>query len=167
MDKVRKPTNSDTPSSEPFRIYLKIAYYAVRYRQSYFTTDGLPPISSSWWQPLETHDQQLFLLNTSGNSPYITSPLTRGWVCRLQLMLVLASAVILRSESRGTHNHILLSHMRDSPNLEAQIHVIISPTHRVPFSSPPTTPRATVEVFDSASTQAQLSPRHWVFFSIR
>jgi hypothetical protein len=50
----------------------------------------------------------IFQLNTCGYSPYVTSSLTRGWVCRLQLLLVLASAVILRSESRGTHNHILL-----------------------------------------------------------
>jgi hypothetical protein len=39
----------------------------------------------------------------------------RGWVCRLQLLLALASAVILRSESRGTHDHILLSQIRNSP----------------------------------------------------
>jgi hypothetical protein len=41
--------------------------------------------------------------------------LTRGRVCRLQLLLVLASAVILRSESRGTRDHILLSQIRDFP----------------------------------------------------
>jgi hypothetical protein len=35
--------------------------------------------------------------------------LTRGWVCRLQLLLALASAVILGSESHGTCDHILLS----------------------------------------------------------
>jgi hypothetical protein len=44
----------------------------------------------------------------------------RWWVCRLQLLLTLASAVILGSESRGTHDHILLSQIRDSPNLEGQ-----------------------------------------------
>jgi hypothetical protein len=33
-------------------------------------------------------------------------------VCSLHLLLSLAIAVILESESRGTHNHILLSHMR-------------------------------------------------------
>jgi hypothetical protein len=44
--------------------------------------------------------------------------LMRERVCRLQLMLVLASAVILRPESRGTRDHILLSQIRDSPNLE-------------------------------------------------
>jgi hypothetical protein len=54
-------------------------------------------------------------LNTCGYSPYVTSSLMRGWVCRLQLLLGLASAVILRSESRGTHDHILLSQIRDFP----------------------------------------------------
>jgi hypothetical protein len=34
--------------------------------------------------------------------------------------LVLASAVIYRSESRGIHDHILLSQIRDSRNLEDQ-----------------------------------------------
>jgi hypothetical protein len=34
--------------------------------------------------------------------------LTRRRVCRLRFLLVLASAVILGCESRGTHNHILL-----------------------------------------------------------
>jgi hypothetical protein len=36
-----------------------------------------------------------------------TLSLTRGRVCRLQLLLVLASAVIRGSESRGTHDHIV------------------------------------------------------------
>jgi hypothetical protein len=55
----------------------------------------------------------------------------RGWVCPLQLQLVLASAVFLVSESRGTHYHILLSQIRDSPNLEGQIPVFIFPRNRV------------------------------------
>jgi hypothetical protein len=41
--------------------------------------------------------------------------LSRGRVCRLQLLLALASAVILRSESRGTYDHILQSQIRDYP----------------------------------------------------
>jgi hypothetical protein len=57
--------------------------------------------------------------------------LTRGRVCRLQLLLVLASAVILGSESRGTRDHILLSLIWDSPNLEGQVPVFISPRRRV------------------------------------
>jgi hypothetical protein len=73
----------------------------------------------------------IFQLNICGYSPYVTSSLTRGWVCRLQLLLVLASVVILRSESHGTHDHILLSQIRDSPNLDGQATVFISPRNRV------------------------------------
>jgi hypothetical protein len=56
--------------------------------------------------------------------------LTRGWVCRLQLLLA-ASAVILGFESRGAHDHILLSEIRDSLSLEGQVPVIISPRKKV------------------------------------
>jgi hypothetical protein len=78
------------------------------------------------------------------------------------LLLVLASVYILRSESRRTHDHILLSQIRDSPNLEVQVPVFISPRNRlaqlytrhwVPFSSSLTTHRAMVEVFVPASTR--------------
>jgi hypothetical protein len=41
--------------------------------------------------------------------------LTRGRVCRLQLLPALASAVILGSKSRGTRDHILPSQIRDFP----------------------------------------------------
>jgi hypothetical protein len=86
--------------------------------------------------------------------------LTREWVCRLQLLLDLTSAVILGSYSSGTRDHILLSQIRDSSNVEGQVPVFISPRNRVArlypqavgsFSPPPTTRRATVEVFESAS----------------
>jgi hypothetical protein len=73
----------------------------------------------------------IFQLTTCGYSPYVTSSLTRGWVCRLQLLLALASAVILGSKSRGTGDHILLSQIRDSHNLEGQVPVFISPRNRV------------------------------------
>jgi hypothetical protein len=102
-----------------------------------------------------------FQLNTCGFSPYITFSLTRGWVCRLQMLLVLASSVILVSESLGTHDRILLSQIRDSHSLEGQVPVYppgagwssYTPRHWVPFSSPPTTRRATVEVFKPVSTR--------------
>jgi hypothetical protein len=55
----------------------------------------------------------------------------RGWVCCLQLLMVLASAVILGSESRGTHDDILLSQIRDSPNMKGHALVFISPRNRV------------------------------------
>jgi hypothetical protein len=41
--------------------------------------------------------------------------LTRGRVCRLQLLLALAKEVIFGSESRGTRDRILLSQIRDFP----------------------------------------------------
>jgi hypothetical protein len=40
---------------------------------------------------------------------FVTPSLTRGWVCNLLLLLSLVSAVPLRSDSRGTRDHILLS----------------------------------------------------------
>jgi hypothetical protein len=92
----------------------------------------------------------IFQLNNCSYSPYVTSSLRRGFVCRSQLLLFPKSAVILRSESRGTHDHVLLSQIRDSPNLEGQVPVFISPRNRVarlypqalvPFSTPPTTRR--------------------------
>jgi hypothetical protein len=100
--------------------------------------------------PLRLMISIFFQLITSGNSPYVTSSLTRGWACRLQMLLVLTSEVILRSGSRGTHDHISLSQIRDSHNLDGQVPVYISPgtgwlscTPRqwVPFSLPPTTQR--------------------------
>jgi hypothetical protein len=87
----------------------------------------------------------IFQMKICRYSPYVTSSLIRGWVCRLQLLLVLASAVIPGSESRWTHDHILLSQIGDSPNLEGQVPVFIShrpsytPGHLVPFSSSPIT----------------------------
>jgi hypothetical protein len=61
----------------------------------------------------------------------VAPSLTRERVCLLQLLLALASTVILGSESHGTHDHILVSQIRDSPNLEGQIPVFISPRNRV------------------------------------
>jgi hypothetical protein len=113
-------------------------------------------------KPLETHDQYFFQLNTCGHGPYVTSPLTRRWVFRLQFLLGLASAVILRSESCWTHDNILLSQIRDSPNLEGQVPVFISSRNRVAQLCPlalgslfvtSTTRRATVEVSEPASTR--------------
>jgi hypothetical protein len=41
--------------------------------------------------------------------------LTRGRVCRLQLLLALASADIFESDSHGAREHNLLSQIRDFP----------------------------------------------------
>jgi hypothetical protein len=56
--------------------------------------------------------------------------LTRELVCRFQLLLVLSSAVILGSKSSGIRDHILLSQIWDSSNLEGQVPVFRSPRNR-------------------------------------
>jgi hypothetical protein len=89
---------------------------------------------------------------------------TRGWVCRIQFLLVLASAVILGSESWGTHNRILLPQIRDPPTWRVSSSYLYPPGTRWPsynpkhwvwvlFSSPPTTHRVTVAVFEPVSTR--------------
>jgi hypothetical protein len=64
-------------------------------------------------------------------------------VCHLQLLLTFSSAVILGFESRGTHDHILLSQIRESPNLsgggpricisQEQVGPIVLPGTGLPF----------------------------------
>jgi hypothetical protein len=49
------------------------------------------------------------------------SSLARGRVCCLQLLLTLANAVILWSESHGIHGHILLYQIRDSSKWRTRI----------------------------------------------
>jgi hypothetical protein len=82
---------------------------SVSESESYVATDG-PSASLSWnkapiWglRP-DFHYSQTVVGRSS---------LTKRWVCRLQLLLVLASAVIVGSESLGTRDHILLSPIRD------------------------------------------------------
>jgi hypothetical protein len=92
--------------------------------QSYVTTDGQSP-SLSWcrasiWGP----KTRFLLLSRSCEFVDVGASLTRGRVCHLQLLLVLA--VILGSESHGTHGHILLSQIRDCPNLEGKVPVFTS-----------------------------------------
>jgi hypothetical protein len=61
--------------------------------QIYFTTGSLSQIISSWcqvsWDP--TTSIFSFQLSTCRYIPYVTSSLTRGRVCCLRLLLVLAS----------------------------------------------------------------------------
>jgi hypothetical protein len=97
-------------------------------------------------------------MNTRGYSPYVTSSLKRGWVCRLQLLLGLASAVILRSESRGTHDHILLSQIRDSPSLEGQVPVFISPRNGLARLYPQTLGSLFVASYDSQGCDGGIRP---------
>jgi hypothetical protein len=50
-----------------------------------------------------------FQLITRGSSPYVTSSLMRGWVCHLQLLLVLASAIILSPSPAGLITYFIVS----------------------------------------------------------
>jgi hypothetical protein len=118
--------------------------------------------------PLRLTTSKFFQLNTCSHSRYVTSSLMRGLVYRLQLMLVLASAVILGSESRGNQDHILVSQIRDSPNLEGQVPVFISPRNRVAqlypqalgsLFVPPTTRRTTVEAFEPVASVLLITSR--------
>jgi hypothetical protein len=105
-------------------------------------------------------------LNTCGYNPYVTSSLTRGWVCRLQLLLILASAVILTSESCWTHDHILLSQIRDSPNLEGQVPVFISPQEQGDPVIPPGTGFTFVAFYESQGYGGGIRPCLHTFCSI-
>jgi hypothetical protein len=112
----------------------------------------------------ETHEKRLFFqLKPCGPIPYVTSSLTRGYIRRLQLLLAFASAVILRTESRRTHEYFTVSDSRLPQRGGSGHHIYIppeagwpnyTPRHRVTVSLPPTTRRATVEVFEAASTWA-------------
>jgi hypothetical protein len=105
--------------SEPrVRVTLRLAVY----RQSVRPDDNSLRLTTSNF---------IFQLNSSGYIPYVTISLTRGWVYRWQLLLVLASAIILGFESSMTHDDILPSQIRDSPNLEDRVPVFISPRNGV------------------------------------
>jgi hypothetical protein len=70
--------------------------------------------------PLRLTTSFFFQLNTCFHNLYVTSSLTRRWVHKLQLLLVLVGAVILKFDSLGTRYYILLSQIQDSPNLEGE-----------------------------------------------
>jgi hypothetical protein len=76
-------------------------------------TDG-QSVSKSWCQaPSVSHDQ-IFITIWQLRSCFRGAPsLTRGWVFLLYMLLVIASAIFLGSESLGTRDHILLSQIWD------------------------------------------------------
>jgi hypothetical protein len=98
---------------------------------------------------------------------FVAASLTRGRVCNLLLLLILANAVTLGSESRVTQDHILLFQFLRLPQpggpgpriniLQKQGGTVIPPGHWVPFPSHLTTRRATVEVFFPASTRDNMN----------
>jgi hypothetical protein len=122
----------------------------------WFTANQFVLTSSPW----DSRPVIFFQHNTCGHSPYVTSSLTRGWVCRLQLLLALANAFILRSESRGTHDHILLSQIRGFPNPEDQVPVFISPRNRVTPLYPQALGSLFVASYDSQGYDGGIRPQH-------
>jgi hypothetical protein len=100
-------------------------------------------------KPLEVKTSIFFQLNLCGHSSYVTPSLTRGWVCRLQFLLVLSNAVLLVSKSRGTNDNILLPRTRDSPKLEGQVPVFISPRNKVALLYPQALGSLFVASYDS------------------
>jgi hypothetical protein len=84
--------------------------------------------------------------------------LTRGWVCNLvvQLLLGLAWAVTLRSKSRATHGHILVSHLRLPQPGGIDPRIIYIPQEQ---DGPVIPPGHWVSFCVSISRKAQLIPR--------
>jgi hypothetical protein len=102
------------------------------------TTDG-QTASLSWCQsPVWGPRPDFLLLSDSWGVCWCGVPsLTRGRVCNLQFPLALTSAVILGSQSCGTYDHILLSQIRDSTNLEGENSVFRSPSDSMAQLYPP------------------------------
>jgi hypothetical protein len=73
------------------------------------------PVCLGIKHPSGTCDQIFSIVNQLRVCLYRTLSLTRGRVCRLLLLLALASALIFRSKFHGTCDHILLSQIRDFP----------------------------------------------------
>jgi hypothetical protein len=103
-----------------------------------------PPIWGPWPDFYYCRTSAVFML-------WDPSP-TRGRVCNLLLQF----AVTLGYKFRRIHDHILLSHLRLPQSGGPGSHIfapqgqggpVIPPGYWVPFSSPLTTRRATVEVF--------------------
>jgi hypothetical protein len=88
--------------------------------QSYVTTDG--QLASLCWNKAPSWGLRpdFYYCQTIVGLLMWALSLTWGRVFRLQLLLALASAVILWSESCGTRDHILLSQIRDSPTWRAR-----------------------------------------------
>jgi hypothetical protein len=146
-----------SPPSTLTTLSLRELLYNWRFTANQFVL-GTSPLSI-------TTSKFIFQVSACGYSPYVTSSLTRGWVCRLQLLLDPASAVILRFESRGTDGHILLSQTRDSPNLEGQVPVFISPRNRLAQLYPQALDLLFVASYDSQDYSGGIRPRRFVTIS--
>jgi hypothetical protein len=83
--------------------------------QSHITTDSQSVSKSCCRAPSGAHDQ-IFITIWQLRSCFCWAPsLSRGRVCLFYMLLALASAVFLGSESLGTRDYILLSQIWDFP----------------------------------------------------
>jgi hypothetical protein len=133
-------------------------------RQSYFTTGGLPPISSSCrqapWDSRQTNF--IFQLNTCGYSPLWREAGSVIYNC----FWASPAQSFSRQSPAGLKTIFYCPRFETPPTWRARSPYLYPPrkgwpsytsSHWDPFSSPPTTRRATVEVFDPASTRVWLN----------
>jgi hypothetical protein len=96
-----------------YSLDVSVAATDVSEFESYITTDGSRPVCLGAKHPCGASDQIFITIRQLRVCWYGALSLTRVRVCRSQLLLILASAVIFGSESHGTCDHILLSQIRD------------------------------------------------------
>jgi hypothetical protein len=99
----------------PYKVLTSVTGQSIKSQsQSYITTDS-QSASLSWSQAPIWDTRPIFLLLSliifrQLQICWCGAPsLTRSRVCSFQFLLVIASTALLRSESHGTHEHILLS----------------------------------------------------------
>jgi hypothetical protein len=115
---------------QPYCIRDRVTSRLAAYRQSVPLGD----------KPLDYHDHNFFFqIHTCVHSPYVTPSLMRGWVCSLQLLLVLARTFSgpnpagLAATFYSLRSPYLYPPGREWPSY--------TPRHWVGFSSPLTTRR--------------------------
>jgi hypothetical protein len=113
-------------------------------------------------KPLETHDQTFFFqLNSCVNRPYVTSSLTRGRVCRLQLLPASPAQSFSCPESREAHDHFPLFQLRDSPNQDTTgPQIYMHPRNRMARLYPQALGSLFVSSWDSQGYGRDIRPRH-------
>jgi hypothetical protein len=156
-------SNPVTNSLSPINSLHCTALLCTDRTQSHFTTGGLPPISSSWRQT-PCNPRPVFFFNWTLPVIVLCNILSDE---RTGLSFTIAAGPRHCSHSRvrvprDSWPYFTVSDSRP-PNLVGQVPAFVSPRnihyssyisrHWVPFSSPPTTRRATVEVFYPASTR--------------
>jgi hypothetical protein len=116
---------------------------------SQVTADG-QSASLSVRHPSWAHDHIFITIRQLRGSPREEPSLTRGWLCSLQLLLELASTLILRPESLGTHHCIFCLKFETTPTYRARFPYLrvyppetglssYTPRHRVTKGSFPKT----------------------------